>query len=65
MPGYGYCTSCGRLFPVESVQVLNMQKTFRRIERTSPNKECIRRMRKGQETHADRDERIENFVDIP
>ena len=44
-----------------------IHKTFRRIERTSPNKEPIRRMRNGhrrmrngQETHADGDERIEN-----
>ena len=50
-------------------QVLNVHKTFRRIERTSPNKERIRlmrnghrRMRQGQETHSDRDERMENFV---
>ena len=49
-------------------QVLSMHTTFRRIERTSPDKERIRRMRNGlrrmnngQETHVDGDERIENF----
>ena len=69
MPAHGYRTSSGRLFPVESVPLLNMHKIFLRIERTSPDKERIRRMRNGhrrmrngQETHADGDERIENFV---
>ena len=32
------------------------------IERTSPDKERIRRIRNRQETHVDGDERIENFV---
>ena len=59
----------GAFFRWSPFQVLNMYKTFRRIERTSPNKERIRRMRNGhrrmrngQETHADGGERIENFV---
>ena len=52
----------GAFFRWSPFQVLNMHKTFRRIERTSPNKERIRRMRNGQEKHADGDERIENFV---
>ena len=59
----------GAFFRWGPSQVLNMHKAFRRIERTSPNKERIRRMRNGHrrmrnghETHADGDEGIENFV---
>ena len=55
----------GAFFRWGPFQVLNMHKTFRRIERTSPDKERIRRMRNGhrrmrngQETHADGDVRI-------
>ena len=58
----------GTSFRWSTFQVLNMHKTFRWIEWTSLNKERIRRMRnghrqmrKGQETHADGDERIEKF----
>ena len=39
-----------------------MHKTFCRIERTSPDKERIRRTRNGQETHANGDERSDNFA---
>ena len=37
----------GAFFRWSPFQVLNMHKTFRQTERTSPNKERIRRMRNG------------------
>ena len=43
-------------------QVLSTHKTFRRMERTSPDKERIRRTRNGQETHANGYEGIENVA---
>ena len=52
----------GALFRWSPFQVLCMHKTFRRTERTSPDKARIRRMRNGQGTHADGNERIENFI---
>ena len=58
MPGHSYCTSSGHLFQVESVQSF----VFHRTERTSPDEERFRWMRNGQETHADGDKRIKNFV---
>ena len=58
MPGHSYCTSSGRLFQVESVQSF----VFHQTEWTSPDKERFRWMRNGQETHADGDKWIKNFV---
>ena len=59
----------GAFFRWSAFQVLSMHKTFRRIKRTWPDKERIRRMRNGHrrmnnghETHAGGDERIENCV---
>ena len=42
------------------LQVLCMQKTFHRIERISPDKERIRHMRNGQETHTSNEKRTRN-----